>query len=108
MNQPAKRIEGEAPPTQESKQIVVDPKVFDRYVGRYELTPGFVLTVTRAGNQLFVQATGQGKAEVFPTSERDYFYKVVDAQITFEVDSQGKITGLTLHQAGDHHAKKIE
>ena len=65
-------------------------------------------TVTREANQLFIQATGQPKFEVFPESDKDYFLKVVDAQITFETDAQGKATGLVLHQGGDKPAKRIE
>jgi D-alanyl-D-alanine-carboxypeptidase/D-alanyl-D-alanine-endopeptidase len=84
----------------EHKEAAVDPKLFDGYVGRYELAPNFILTVTREGNQLFTQATGQPKFEIFPESDRDYFLKVVDAQITFETDSQGRTTGLILHQNG--------
>ncbi len=97
-----------AQPPKEHKQVAVDPKLFDGYVGRYELAPNFVLTVTREGDHLFTQATGQPKVEIFPESDRDYFLKVVDAQITFETDSQGRATGLMLHQGGDHHAKRIE
>jgi CubicO group peptidase (beta-lactamase class C family) len=95
-------------PPKEHNQITVNPKIFDGYTGRYELAPNFVLTVTREGDHLMTQATGQGKIEIFPETERDYFLKVVDAQITFETDSQGKATGLMLHQGGDHHAKRIE
>lgn len=109
---PAKRIEGEAPPSNPSnqhKQIAVDPKVFDGYAGRYQLAPSFILTVTREGGHLFVEATGQPKFEVFPESEREYFYKVVDARITFKTDSQGRATELTLHQNGqDMPARRIE
>ena len=95
-------------PPQEHKQIAVDPKIFDGYVGQYQLAPNFVLTVTRDGAQLFVQATGQPKFEIFPESERDYFLKVVDAQITFETESGGRATGLVLHQNGmNQPAKRI-
>lgn len=93
----------------EHKEITVDPKLFDGYVGRYQLAPNFVLTVTREENHLFVQATNQRRAEVFPEGPRDYFYKVVDAQITFETDGQGRAIALTLHQAGkDLPAKRVE
>jgi serine-type D-Ala-D-Ala carboxypeptidase/endopeptidase len=93
----------------ERKEIKVDPKLFDGYVGRYQLEPNFILTVTREGDHLFAQATGQPKAEIFPESEREYFLKVVDAQITFLPDSHGRATELILHQGGlDHHAKRIE
>ena len=98
-----------APAPKEHKQVAVDPKLFDGYVGRYELAPTFIITVTREGSQLFVQATGQPKFEVFPESDKDYFLKVVDAQITFETDSEGKVTELTLHQNGmNKTGKRIE
>ena len=93
-------------PPKEHKQVDIDPKVFDGYVGQYQLAPNFVMTITRDGTQLFVQATGQPKLEIFPESERDYFLKVVDAQITFETDSQGRATGLVLHQNGMNQPAK--
>ncbi|MGA7967804.1 MAG: DUF3471 domain-containing protein, partial [Terriglobales bacterium] len=77
-----------------------DTKLFDKYVGRYELAPTFVVTVTREGDRLFGQATGQSKFEMFPEGEKEYFLKIVDAQITFETDGNGKVTGLILHQNG--------
>lgn len=95
-------------PPKEHKQVAVDPKIFDGYVGQYQLAPQFVLTITREGAQFFVQATGQPKLEIFPESERDYFLKAVDAQITFETDGQGRATTLVLHQNGmNQPAKRI-
>jgi hypothetical protein len=73
------------------------------------LAPGFVLTVTREGDKLMTQATGQGKVEVFPSSPTEFFLKVVDAQLSFVKDAAGKVTGLVLHQGGrDMPAKKIK
>ena len=89
-----------AQPPKEHKQVAVDTKLFDKYVGRYELAPTFVVTVTREGDRLFGQATGQSKFEMFPEGEKEYFLKIVDAQITFETDGNGKVTGLILHQNG--------
>lgn len=89
------------------KEIAVDAKVLDGFTGHYELAPNFVLTVTREGNHLFAQATGQPKAQLFAESDRKFFYKVVDAQITFQTDDQGRATGLILHQGGDHPAKRL-
>jgi CubicO group peptidase (beta-lactamase class C family) len=97
------------PPPKERKEITVDPKLFDGYVGRYQMTPDFVITVTREGDHLFVQATGQPKFEVFAETEHDYFLKVVDAQITFVTDGASRATELILHQGGrDQHAKRVE
>ena len=78
----------------------VDPKVYDAYVGQYQLAPTFILTVTREGDRLMTQATGQGKLEVFPESDTKFFLKLVDAQITFVKDDSGKVTYLILHQGG--------
>lgn len=99
---PAKRMEGEVPAAAPAahKEITVDPKLFDLYVGRYALTPTFTLTITREGDQLFAQATNQPKFELFPESPKEFFLKVVDAQVSFEVDLSGKATSLTLHQNG--------
>jgi serine-type D-Ala-D-Ala carboxypeptidase/endopeptidase len=94
-------------PPKEHKQVTVDPKLFDGYVGAYQLAPNFVITITREGDHLFAQATGQPKFEMFPESDRDYFFKIVDAQITFVTDSQGRATELILHQRGDRHAPRI-
>ena len=105
----AKRFEGEVPRPKERKEITIDPKLFDGYVGQYQLAPNFILTITREGDALFAQATGQPKAQILPEGEREYFYKVADAQITFVTDSTGRATSLTLHQNGaDMPAKRIE
>jgi uncharacterized protein DUF3471 len=91
------------------QEVKVDAKLFDGYVGRYELAPNFILTLTRAEDHLFVQATGQPKFDIYPESDRDYFLNVVDAQITFVTDEKGRATELILHHGGiDQHAKRIE
>jgi D-alanyl-D-alanine-carboxypeptidase/D-alanyl-D-alanine-endopeptidase len=62
-----------------------------------------VLTVTREGNRLFAQLTGQPKFEIFPKSETEYFGKVVDAQVTFVKDATGKVTKAIHHQWRPDH-----
>ena len=104
LDQNAPRLDPSRPPP---AVIAIKPEVGDRYVGRYELAPGFVFTVTREGNRYFAQLTGQGNAEIFPETETDFFYKVVDARITFVKDGAGKVTSLVLHQNGDHTAKRL-
>jgi len=105
----AVRTEREPTPPKQHKEISVDPKLFDRYVGKYAITTEFQLTVTQEGGHLFAQATGQRRFELFPESERDYFVKDFDAQVTFEVQGQDRATGLVLHQNGkDQHAHRVE
>lgn len=69
----------------------VDPKLYDAYVGKYEYPGGMILTVTRDGNKLLAQLTGQPQFEIFPRSETEFFWKVVDAQITFMKNEKGEV-----------------
>jgi hypothetical protein len=84
----------------ERQAVQVDPGLYDGYAGAYELAPGFLLTVTREGDHLMTQATGQPKVEVFPESESKFFLKEVDAQLEFQRGPDGKATGVTLYQGG--------
>ncbi|MBN1995961.1 DUF3471 domain-containing protein, partial [candidate division KSB1 bacterium] len=53
-------------------------------------------------------ATGQQKVELFPESETEFFLKVANAQVTFELDEKGAVTGLILHQGGqDIRAERV-
>lgn len=91
-------VRDEAPAKPARTAITLDPATYDAYVGEYELTPGFILTVTREGTALMTQAAGRAKVEVFPSSPTEFFLKVVDAQITFVKDASGAVTQLVLHK----------
>lgn len=87
----------------------IDPKIYDAYTGEYQLTPAFSIVITREGNQIMAQATGQQKLELVPESETKFFLRVVDAQVTFVKDGQGSVTHLILHQGGkDQKGLKIK
>ena len=91
-----------------AKAAAVPADVLKRYVGKYAIIPTFVMDVTEENGQLFVQATGQPKFPIFATSEKEFFLKVVDAQIKFVVDDKGKVEKLILHQNGvDQDAKRL-
>ncbi|MGB7761519.1 MAG: serine hydrolase [Bryobacteraceae bacterium] len=96
-------------PVKERTAIPVDPKILEGYVGRYQLTPTFSITITRDEDRLFAQATAQPKFQIFAESEKEFFLKVVEAQITFKTDAQGRATELILHQGGmDQRAARVE
>ena len=82
------------------KEISVDPAVLETYVGVYELSPMFSITISRVGPSLYLQATGQPRLQLFAESPTAFFVKEVDAQVTFEKDAGGKVTRLILHQGG--------
>ena len=93
----------------EYTEIKVDCSIYDFYVGTYKVGPDFALTVSRDGDHLFSKATGMAKYEIFPESEHDFFYKVMDAQITFVTGDDDYATELILHiDRSDDHLKRVE
>ena len=87
----------------------VNPEIYDLFVGKYELNPQFTITITKEDKKLYAQGSGQPRIELFPSSETEYYAKVVNAQITFVKGETGKIIKLILHQNGKNMpAMKIE
>lgn len=80
--------------------VEVDTEIYKDYEGEYELSPGAMATITNEDEKIYAQLTGQDKYEIFPLSESEYFYKVVDAKILFERDEEGNVMKLILDQNG--------
>ena len=91
-----------------SNAVAVPEETLEKYVGRYELAPNFNIEITRNGPQLYGQATGQDRFELFAQSETEFFLTVVEARITFQV-KYDTVSSLTLFQAGQEvTGKKVE
>lgn len=82
------------------QEIAVDAKILQGYVGKYKFVGTRILDVTLAGAQLSAQLTDQPAFPIFAESTTKFFYKVVDAQITFAPDAKGVAQSLVLHQNG--------
>lgn len=92
-----------------SNGATVDAKLYDAYVGEYEVNPSFKATVFKEGEKLMAQATGQPVFELYPESVDNFFIKVVDAKVTFTRDDKGQVIGLVIHQGGrDVPGKKVK
>ncbi len=81
------------------KQVSIDPKLLDRYVGTYKGVP-LSFTVTKESDRLFVQATGQPKVEIYPYSDNQFFLKVVEATVEFSPLDAPHAAELILNQNG--------
>ncbi|MEM7085507.1 MAG: serine hydrolase [Bacteroidota bacterium] len=81
-------------------EISLAASILEKYIGVYELQPGFQIEITTEGNQIFGKPTGQPKAELFAEDETTFFLKVVQAQVVFTTDDNGVAQSLTLHQGG--------
>lgn len=84
------------------------PTDFDQYVGYYQLGPTTFFHITRRDDHYMTQITGQSPVEVYPDSAGEFFVKLFPAQITFNQNAAGTVTGLVLHQGGLlHPAKRV-
>jgi CubicO group peptidase (beta-lactamase class C family) len=91
-------VDKQAP--KEKELITVSADILKSYEGVFEIQPGFDLTITSLENQLFAQATGQQKFELFAVSKIKFFLKVVEASVVFHENEKGEINALTLNQGG--------
>ena len=80
--------------------VALDAAKLSEYVGVYELNPGFDLRIYRDGDALMAQATGQGTVQIFPEALDRFFFKIVDAQLSFRRGQDGKVVSVILHQGG--------
>ena len=102
-----KRLENPSPAV--AAGATVDQKIYDTYVGEYEIAPTFKMAVFKEGDKLMTQATNQPAFELYPESADNFFLKVVEAKVTFTRDDKGQVTGLVIHQGGrDVPGKKIK
>lgn len=88
--------------------IVLPVGALKKFVGRYQLAAHAFVTVSRTGDQLSMQVTGQPALPIYPESKTGFFLKIVDAKIDFVVNATNQVTGLVIHQSGHSiSAKRI-
>ena len=91
------------------KEVKVDVKILETYVGRYALASKQEVTITRRNGGVSVEYPGQPKIDLFPESETQFFVKIADAQVSFAKDKEGRVTHLMLRLSGkEQKATRIE
>ncbi|HEY3887964.1 MAG TPA: serine hydrolase [Caulobacteraceae bacterium] len=96
------------PAPSERVAISLSAEALESLVGSYRFSATRLIFVTREDDRLFAQLTGQWRFEVYPESRFDVFWRIADAQMSFETGADGRVTGLVLHQNGrDLPAKRI-
>jgi len=83
-----------------NKEVAVDTTILKHYVGVYELSPAFKITISLVNGALKAQATNQQQVDLFAKSDSLFFLKVVDAQVEFVNNEKGVVDKLILHQGG--------
>lgn len=80
--------------------VEVPEATLQSYLGRYELAPGLVLTITRDNSKLIGQLTGQPTVDLTPITDTRFAVSVGGAIVTFNRDTAGAVASMTLEQGG--------
>lgn len=79
--------------------VNVSDAVLERYAGTYDILDG-TLKIVRVAGGLAAAIDGEHPLRIYPSSQTQFFYKAVDAQIEFVTDRSGRATSLMLSQRG--------
>jgi serine-type D-Ala-D-Ala carboxypeptidase/endopeptidase len=81
-------------------EVTLTREQLDRVVGEYALSPAFSVTVTREGDALWAQATGQQRLRLYASAPDRFFLREVAAEVHFHFEGDGPAVAATLHQGG--------
>jgi hypothetical protein len=73
-------------------------EVLDRYVGQFQVGVGSLLTVTRNGDRLFAQWSGQPMLELTPAGGQDFVNRPGQAQVSFVIGDDGTASEVILSE----------
>ena len=94
---------------QQHSAVELDPAIYAKYVGVYQLTPDIMITVTTRDGHLFARNVGNPEFEIYPESETDFFARVADLRLSFQVNADGTVTGMKISENGQElQAEKVE
>jgi len=98
-----------AAPARQHTAVTIDPQIFDRYAGYYQLGPKLAVRLWREDDHYFFGTVGTPQQqEIFPEGPTQFFLKNVPVTLSF-APGEGAVTGMTVNQAGrDIQAARIE
>lgn len=82
------------------REIEINPRKLDEYVGTFRLDMGIAFEFLREGNALMVEQVGAPKLRIYPESTDRFFYKNIEAAFTFARNEGGTVDRIILHQFG--------
>lgn len=90
----------------ERKAVPIAKEELAKFVGVYDLSPTFSLTIAISGDHLTGQGTHQPAIDLMYQGAKDghptFFVAPVNAEIEFVPDASGAMTSLILHQNGQN------
>ncbi|GAB2849856.1 serine hydrolase [Pseudoduganella ginsengisoli] len=89
--------------------VALAPDVLASYTGKYQLAPGFVLSIQPLRQGLQVQAKGQPPFDAEATARDEFVVAAVEAQLVFKRNAAGSVESVVLRQHGQEMpGKRIE
>ncbi|GMQ31500.1 serine hydrolase [Algoriphagus confluentis] len=93
----------------EAMNIISSADQLQKFVGAYEIQPGFIIEVEKLNNQLYAKAAGQPTLELIPQPENSFLLEEIEAKVIFNFNSEGTVKSLTFSQGGmEIEGKKIK
>lgn len=80
--------------------VTVDPTKLDEYVGRFQVNPDRVLTVTKEDSRLYAEPTEAPRVELLPLSEISFIRRDQNIQYTFVKNTAGKVDSIQIRFPG--------
>jgi CubicO group peptidase (beta-lactamase class C family) len=84
-------------PPKQRVEITLDPAILERYIGEYRFSPNYSVRISIENGHLVVRDTREAGLELLPEQETEFFFKSIDAHVSFLRGPDGKTTGLVLH-----------
>jgi serine-type D-Ala-D-Ala carboxypeptidase/endopeptidase len=90
-----------APDAPEPKQIIrLAPEALKRYAGEYRTKEGIARVLSKGDHLLVAYSPGEEGLEFLPSGERDFFFGAGNDDLTFEVNGNGRVTGVRIYSDG--------
>jgi CubicO group peptidase (beta-lactamase class C family) len=88
--------------------VSLDPTRLDGYVGRFQINPDRVLTLTRENGRLYAQPTEASKVELFPVSDNRFIRKDQGIEYAFVKNPDGRVDVIKISfTGGANEARRI-
>jgi CubicO group peptidase (beta-lactamase class C family) len=84
----------------EKKSVALSDDTLGRFVGIYTNKAGLEYSVLHENRHLLFKPPGQPPITVYPQSATNFFMKILNAEITFDVTKEGHVKTLKLQQEG--------
>ncbi len=96
-------LTGDANTLPADKVVKLKPELLDRYVGRYDYSPGNGNTISREGHTLYLSMYQGQKVEIRPESETRFNAVIIAVTIEFNLNAAGQVESMTLYHSGEQH-----